>query len=207
MTYEIQHIDGVSRRTVLKASAASVGALGLVGSATASEQGVTSETEDIFGQGEDGPVVAEDGATLRRTKNGISMEVSMPTPESGTYTYPESGVFSGPGHPEGFTLWAFTFNDPDACDGACGGDDLGQPAGGGAYFVSGHMIGGPNLTLSGHVSKGSDPFGGSALSDPMGAEVHLAVAPHGALDPEKMPEQIKTPTGPGPDIWWLALFK
>lgn len=198
---------GVSRRIVLKASAVGIGALGVMGSATANSEGVTSETADVFGQGIGGDIVAENGATLRRTKNGISMEVSMPTPEPGTYTYPQSGVFSGPGHPEGFTLWAFTFNAPDACAGECGGDDLDQPAGGGAYFVTGHMVGGSNLTLGGHVSADSEPVVGSALSDPQGAEVHLAVAPHGALDPELMPDQIKTPTGPGPDIWWLALFR
>lgn len=202
-----KQIDGVSRRRVLQTGAVTVGTLGLAMPAAANRNGVISETEDVFGQGEGGPVVAEEGATLLRTKNVLSINLSMPTPEPGTYTYPNSGVFSGPGHPEGFTLWAFTFDDPNACDGECGGDDLGQPAGGGGYFVSGHMVGGPNLTVSGHVSKGSEPVVGSALSNPKRAEVHLAVAPHGGLDPDKMPDQIKTPTGPGPNIWWLALFK
>jgi hypothetical protein len=32
------------------------------------------------------------------------------------------------------------------------------------------------------------------------------VAPHGALDPELLPEQIKTPTG-DPSFWWIALFE
>jgi len=195
MTNEIQHIDGVSRRTVLKASAASVGALGLVGSATASGQGVTSETEDVFGQGPSGSVVAPDGATIKRTANGISMNVSMPTPESGEYQYPESGVYSGPGHPETFSLWAFVFNDPAAENWD------------GAFFVAGHVVGGSTLNLSGRVSTNTEPFAGERLDNPEGAEVHLAVAPHGELDAELMPEQIKTPTGPGPDIWWLALFE
>jgi len=195
MTNEIQHIDGVSRRTVLKVSAASVGALGLVGSATASGQGVTSETEDVFGQGPSGSVVAPDGATIKRTANGISMQVSMPTPESGEYQYPESGVYSGPGHPEAFSLWAFVFNDPAA-------DNWD-----GAFFVAGHVVDGSTLNLRGRVSTNTEPFAGERLDNPEGAEVHLAVAPHGELDPELMPEQIKTPTGPGPDIWWLALFE
>lgn len=195
MTNENQQIDGVSRRTVLKASAASVGALSLVGSATASEQGVTSETEDVFGQGPSGGVVAPDGATIRRTANGISMNVSMPTPESGEYQYPESGVYSEAGHPEAFSLWAFVFNDPAAENWD------------GAFFVAGHVVGGSTLNLSGRVSTNTDPFVGERLDNPEGADVHLAVAPHGALDPELMPEQIKTPTGPGPDIWWLALFE
>lgn len=205
MAEHTDDIGGTSRRDVLKASAVAVGAFGTSASATA--EGVVSETEDVFGQGMDGPVVAADGATIRRTASSISMALSMPTPEPGTYRYPEAGVFSGPGHPEAFTLWAFTFDDPDACAGDCGSDDFGQPAGGGGFFVTGHAVGGPNLTLGGQVSKNSEPVVGSTLSNPMGAEVHLAVAPHGALDPAKLPAQIKTPTGPGPDVWWLALFK
>lgn len=195
MRYETQQLDGVSRRTVLRTSAASVGALGLVGSATATEQGVTSETEDVFGQGPSGSVVAPDGATIKRTPNGISMNLSMPTPESGEYQYPTSGVYSGPGHPEAFSLWAFVFNDPAAEDWD------------GAFFVAGHVVGGSTLNLSGRVSTNTEPFAGERLDNPGGAEVHLAVAPHGGLDAELLPEQIKTPTGPGPDIWWLALFE
>lgn len=186
--------------------------------------GVVTQTADVFGQGMNGPVVAEDGATLRRTPNGISVQLSMPTPEPGAYTYP-SGPPGGAwtdeeGHPEAFTLWAFVFNDPEACEHAhpdapagieCGSGDIGQPAGGAAFFVAGHLFGGPHLELSGHVSRNTDPFPtatpGVPLADPMGAEVHLAVAPHGALEPDLLPEQIQTPTQPGPDIWWLGLFE
>lgn len=38
------------------------------------------------------------------------------------------------------------------------------------------------------------------------AEIHLAVAPHGALAPDLLPAQIKTPVG-DPSFWWLAIFK
>lgn len=185
----------VSRRSVLKAGAASVAALGLVGPVAATGHGVTSETEDVFGQGPSGSVVAPGGATIKRTAKGISMNVSMPTPDSGEYQYPESGVYAGAGHPEAFSLWAFVFNDPASEDWD------------GAFFVAGHVVGGSTLNLSGRVSTNSEPFAGEPLDNPEGAEVHLAVAPHGALDPELMPEQIKTPTGPGPTIWWLALFE
>ena len=156
---------------------------------------VTHQTADVFGQGAEGPTVAVDGATIRRTPNGITMQLSMPTPEPGTYAYPTEGdARSGPGHPEAFTLWAFVFDDPE--------DENWT----GAFFVAGHLVGGPNLTLSGHISTRTEPFGGEPLTNPAGAEVHLAVAPHGGLDPALLPELIKTPTGPGPDIWWLALF-
>ena len=33
----------------------------------------------------------------------------------------------------------------------------------------------------------------------------LAVAPHGLLVPELMPQQINTPVG-NPSFWWLALL-
>lgn len=37
------------------------------------------------------------------------------------------------------------------------------------------------------------------------AEIHLAVAPHGALAPDLLPAQITTPVG-DPSFWWLAIF-
>ncbi len=176
--------------------------------------GVLAETEDVFGQGMNGPVIAQDGARLSRTPKGISAHFSMPTPEPGTYMYPEAGAaFSGPGHPEAFTLWAFVFNNPEECGipNACTAADLGEPAGGGAFFVAGHIVGGPHLNLSGRISTNTEPFPtptpGSRLENIEEAHVHLAVAPHGALEPELLPEQIQTPTQPGPDIWWLALFE
>lgn len=161
--------------------------------------GPVTETADVFGQGMDGDVVAEDGARIRRTRNGISVHLSMSTPEPGTYTYP-SGPNGGAwtdeeGPPEAFSLWVFVFDDPE--------DDNWT----GAFLGGGHVVDGPKLTLSGDISVNTEPFLGKHLENPQDAEVHLAVAPHGALDSDLMPEQIQTPTGPGPDIWWLALFK
>lgn len=160
-----------------------------------------AETADVFGQGSDGPVVAEDGATLRRTDNGISVQVKMATPKPGTYTYPDPSptATDEQGHPEVFTLWVFVFDDE------LGG--FGDNPWSSAFLGAGHVLGGDQLTLSGHISKNTEPFAGMKLENPEDAEVHLAVAPHGALDDELMPEQIKTPSGPGPDVWWLALFE
>ncbi|MBW3666408.1 MAG: hypothetical protein KY394_02310 [Actinobacteria bacterium] len=39
-----------------------------------------------------------------------------------------------------------------------------------------------------------------------GAEIHLAVARRGQLDPMLLPAQITTPAGT-PTHWWIALFK
>lgn len=180
------------------------------------------ETADILGQEEDGvrALLVEDGASLLRGRNSLSVSMSLPTPAPGSYTYPETGVFSGPGHPEGFTLWAFVFNFPDKCtpapddpdgpDGTplCDFDDVAEDAAakGGAYFAAGHLVGGRHLQLSGQISSQESPLAGSPLVNPAGAEVHLAVAPHGGLDEDQMPEQIKTPTGP-PTVWWVAFFE
>jgi len=167
-------------------------------------QGASKATVDVVGQGIGGAVVSEDGATIIRTRGGVSASLTMPTPLSGDYLYP-GGVDAG--HPEVFTGWLFVFNNPAACSGGvCDDDDLGAtPARGGAYNFAGHVVGGSTLNLAGHASVGSQPFGGVPLDNPLGAEIHLAVAPHGVSLPEQMPGQIKTPIGDS-SLWWLAIF-
>lgn len=194
------------RRITIAAAAGLLLVLGLSVPSTANQPG---ETADIHDQG-GGPVLVADGARLIRSATGLSVRVAMPTPEPGNYAYPTAGVaFSGPGHPEAFSLWAFVFNYPDECVGPCDSDDLGDtPAQGGAFFVTGHLVAGQQLVLSGHVSIQSTPFiaGHAPLQNLAGAEVHLAVAPHGGLDPALLPELIKTPTQPN-SIWWTAQFE
>lgn len=163
-----------------------------------------TETADIVGQGPTGSVVAADGATLRRTPNGISVQVRMPTPEPGSYTYPsgpDGGAWTDEeGTPEVFSLWCFVF-DPDH-------DPFNPPTQTwtGVFAAAGHAVAGSTLTLSGHVSTSSEPFLGEALDNPESAAVMLAVAPHGALTAEHLPDALRTPTQPGPDIWWIATF-
>lgn len=149
----------------------------------------------------------------------------MPTPAPGSYDYSSAPTAnSEAGHPEAFTLWVFIFYNPDECEpkGECDGDDLAfnDEVVAGAYNAGGHLAGGPTLTITGHVNHRSAVFPppdavshvesmvealgmGFDLAD---AQIHLAVAPHGALDPELLPEQISTPAGP-PSLWWVAMFK
>ncbi len=181
----------------------------LVGHAEAQ---VTKQTVDVVGQGPGGPVVSMNGATLRRSATGLTASLRMPTPAPGpgTYDYPPPNVFQSEvfeGHPEVFTLWLFAFNAPEECLSIpCELADFQAGRGmGGAFGIAGHPVGGPHLRLTGHVTINSTPFGGVPLSEPRTAEVHLAVAPHGALQPDVMPNQIKTPIGT-PDHWWLAFF-
>lgn len=173
-------------------------------------QGAAKSTEDVVGQGPAGPTASEDGATIIRTENGITASLNMPTPMPGTYEYPDGNGFQPLvfiGAPEVFTGWIFIFNNPAACsDGVCGSDDLGAtPAMGGAYNFGGHVVGGTTFNVAGHISVGDEPFAGMPLSNPTEAEVHLAIAPHGTLQPDSLPTQIQTPIG-GPPNWWLAIF-
>lgn len=173
-----------------------------------------AEQADVVGQGPGGAMVAAGGAELIRTKHGINIKFRMPTPAPGSYTYPTGNGFQPDvymGAPEVFTGWAFIFNYPDQCsDGMCGMDDLGpdKPARGGAYNFAGHVVGGTTLRLSGRVDIGDTPFPaapGTPLENPAGAEVHIAIAPHGTVQPALLPSQISTPIGTSAE-WWLAIF-
>ncbi len=151
-----------------------------------------------------GGIYAEDGAILVRQPGGIAAGMRVPTPASGSYDYPAGRVA---GHPEIFTVWAFVFNFPALCDGPCDGNDIGATlAQGGAYNIGGHAVGaGLYLDISGRIGVGDTPFSGVPLINPEGAEVHVALAPHGALNPETLPTEFRSPTGPGA-FWWVGVF-
>lgn len=185
-------------------------AAGLLLAADSTVSAAQPERADVWDQG-GADVYEHDGAMLVRQTNGIRVSVTMPTPEPDAYRYP---LGTEPGHPEVFTLWAFVFNHPENCsDDVCGPDDMSNLAVGfGAYNPGGHVNAGTTLNLSGRVGVG-DPAGGppgsaiTNLSDPMGAEVHLAVTSHGALDPSTLPTEFRIPTGNGGcNCWWLAIF-
>jgi hypothetical protein len=161
------------------------------------------EHADVSNQG-GGGVYAPGGATLVRQPGGLRASMSVPTPQPGTYNYPAGRTA---GHPEVFTLWAFVFNYPDLCSNPCNADDLGPntPAKGGVYNVGGHFASGQHLTVAGRIGVGETPFGGAALESPETAEVHLALAPHGAVDPSALPGEFRSPTGPMA-FWWIAMF-
>lgn len=167
------------------------------------------------------PVIADGTATVIRTKNGISAFVRLPTPMPGTYCYPPATLATDPsagpavpGHPEVFSLWGIYFNNPENClPGGCSAADVLGPncinAQAGAVKLAGHVTGNGTLQLSGHLSIGSGPLGAlgcAPLMDPQGAELHVAVGPHGMLVPSLMPAQISVPPGGGPGYWFPAIF-
>lgn len=194
------------RRSILTVTIA--GALLAGGQSVVSAQ--PPETADIMSQDSEA-VYAADGARLVRQANGIAVSMKMPAPQPGEYTYPD-GV--EPGHPEVFTLWMFVFNHPDHCVGECGLADISNPnVGFGVYDVAGHANAGASLTLSGRIGVGDPAIAPPGitphpLSNPAGAEVHLAVTSHGALDPATLPDEFRIPTGsPMCECWWVAIFK
>jgi len=202
-------------------------ALLLSGASAALADGVVKQTSNVIGQSlQPGtctvaprPTVSPNGASLIRTSGGITASVSMPTPAPGSYCYPPANGFQTvaptPGTPEVFTGWFFFFNHPEKCrtPHACVPPPPGAPppndfsdASGGVYNFAGHAVsGGGTLSMIGHIEVGEASFGGNVLLNPMGAEVHLAIAPHGVVVPSLLPDQINTPVG-GPPFWWVGLF-
>jgi hypothetical protein len=177
------------------------------------------ETADIFAQGSTVDVLVDDGAKIHRTATGVTASVTMPTPEPGTYNIPAGPTTNQEhGSPAAFSLWVFIFFNPEACDQPCDRADLvgsGEVIAGG-FNAGGHLVSGPNLTISGRINEQSQLFGGpnaESIADGLeagytiaGAEIHVAVAPHGKLDPELLPDQFGTPAGFA-DSWWVAQYK
>lgn len=179
------------------------------------------QTADVAEQGAAGTVYEPDGARLERGPEGLHVEVVVPTPGPGTYEYPTRDMIPpwvedhpsvGRGSldaPEVFTLWLFAFNDPAGCTaGECDSDDLGidVAARGGVHQVDGRVADDETLRFSGNVRLGQQPKSGSPLDDPLGAEVHIAIAPHGrALSGTDRVTQLNTPVG-NPSLWWPAQF-
>ena len=184
---------------VMAAAALLIGALVLPAAGSSN-----TETLELVGQGYPSENVV--GTTeLTRGPNGLTVKVTMDTPAPGSYNYPDGAANDG--GPEAYSLWVFVFANPDACsDGSCSGLGDVAASGGGVFNAAGHISGGGTLVLSGHISKNSQPFALNQLTNIDTAEVHVAVAPHGTLDPAQLPSQITTPIG-GPAQWWITLFK
>lgn len=172
---------------------------------------------------------------LRRSRDGIGIEVRLMTPEAGAYTYPETIPEERQAQPEIFTGWAFVFNYPENCVSfpgtafPCGPEDFNDLARGGVYNFSGFMnslsqsSGGEivaNAATDGYVVLNGDITVGQAqrpdlppgattfpLENPIGAEVHVAIAPHGQFDATTIAEELYDPTGnPACGCWWVATF-
>jgi hypothetical protein len=179
------------------------------------------QTADVSGQGDAEVVLASDGARLLRRTDGLSAEFEMPTPQPGSYEYPTADdvspwaephppVSPGAGDaPEVFTAWLITFNDPSRCtDPQCDLDDLTADAAarGGVYQLDGRVADGDTLQFAGTIRVGQGPLTGSPLDNPLGAVVHVLIAPHGRVLPGTDGwRQLNGPVG-NPSLWWGTEF-
>jgi hypothetical protein len=166
-------------------------------------------------------VLAKKGAQLTRRADGVVAQIDVGTPVPGSYEYPTKDLVPpwadphprvSPGAssaPEVFTAWLFAFNFPELCtDGACGLDDLGPDAAarGGSYQLDGLIADRETMAFSGHIRVGQIPLNGAPLENPGGAEIHLAIAPHGrALPGDDGWRQLNGPIG-NATLYWSASF-
>jgi hypothetical protein len=174
-------------------------------------------------------------ARLMRTEDGIAISMRLITPEAGSYTYPDTVAAERQAQPEVFTGWVFIFNNPENCTSfpdtefPCGGADFNDDVKAGAYnfsgvtnslgqFSGGEVLLNPHtdgmVTLVGEIEVGKqqlppvmDGTTSHPLDNPMGAEVHVAIAPHGQFDAATMPDELFSPVGsPTCECWWVATF-
>ena len=218
-----RHGQSRSPDTLLRGLAA-IGAVALVAGlaiALLRDDGGAGQRSDVSAQGDSDTALDDDAAALVRRADGLSAEIDMPTPAPSSYVYPTADLVPPwaaphppviPGAsdaPEAFTGWLFAFNHPERCtDGVCDTDDLGTDTAalGGSYQLDGRIASDERLVLSGTIRLGQDPSNGARLENPLGAEVHLAVAPHGrALPGEDGWRQLNGPIGT-PTLWWGAAF-
>lgn len=185
------------------------------------DDGAGWERTDLTEQGTTDALYAADSARLQRRADGVAVEVDVPAPEPGTYEYPTHDMIppwveshppisqGASDAPEAFTLWLFAFNDPSQCtDTQCDNDDVGPDtaARGAVYQVDGRIAEDGRLRFAGNVRIGQVQLDGARLDDPAGAEIHLAVVPHGrALAGSDAVVQLNTPVG-NPSLWWGARF-
>ncbi len=205
-------VDRRPRGRSIAAAVAVLVAIGAVGAAVDAHGGphTTRQRADVLEPG-GGDVYKANGAKVIRNDHSIEVKWKVPTPTPGSYTYPDAVPPHPPimaGYPEVFTLWMFVFDHPELCsDGICDGNDIGDtPARGSVYQADGEIAYRHNLKMGGKVRLGQAPLDGLGLSNPLGAEVHVAMAPHGqASSGDGLITQLNTGGG-GPPFWWVAFF-
>ncbi|MEM9216520.1 MAG: hypothetical protein AAGD25_19500 [Cyanobacteria bacterium P01_F01_bin.150] len=134
---------------------------------------------------ETGLPIENSSALLRRSPDSVEFELETTLPE-GTYT-----------------VWVVAFNEPEACVGDCGLDDLEIPeVKASIFWATGEIIDNgetglfsatvPELTLPGEFDQ---VLFGDGVIDSFGSEIHLVVRSHGPAIPGLEEEQITTFNG------------
>jgi len=118
-----------------------------------------------------------------------------------------AGIFTTDLDPSAaYTIWWIVWNDPSACVGGCGEDDL-EIAGNSIFYAGGFVTGADgsanvNVQMTpGVVNKGIELFAGKGLDKKkvFKAEIHLIIRSHGTIIPGMADVQIGTFDG-GCDI-------
>lgn len=190
-------------------------ATAIAGSTIADAHGRHQVTQraDVLEQGFEG-VYQRNGVKIVRTDHSIEVDWKVPTPEPGSYEYP-TGDMVPPGapphpdvvagYPEVYTLWLFVFDHPELCSDMCNSDDFGDtPARGSVYQLDGEIARRHVLRMEGKVRLGQSALNGLGLSNPLGAEIHVAMAPHGtALHGDDLIHQLNNAVGI-PPLWFAS---
>jgi hypothetical protein len=174
-------VAGCSRQPLAPDSIAGSG----TGSAAASANAATKDESPVLWFSNHEPV---EGAysTLVRNDRGVTM------------TFHTSQLVPG----NAYTVWWIVFNNPAACVGGCGPDDLTRPAAHASLvFATGHVIGNDTANFGawlgvgdtdGVLSNPPSPAGPYGLEDARAAEIHIVVRSHGPADPQLLPDQINS---------------
>ncbi len=212
-----------------------VTAAGAGGAVAQSEPQVADEVGNLptvnFGSTE---LLRAEHALLTRHDDRLEIELRLDTPTPGAYTYPDSVPPERYAAPELFTMWVFVFNRPEHCvseppPSRCGGEDFSETVRAGVYNLAAHISsidhsGGAfeldrgtdgQVVMRGQIMVGEPPRPNSpptaeyifGREDPHGAEVHVAIAPHGQVDPATLGTEAFSPAGnPTCGCWWVASF-
>lgn len=192
---------------------------------------VANEITTVLG-GE--PLLLPENARVTRYDDRVEFEIRMPTPVPGTYVYPDTVAPERHAAPEFFTVWAVVFNHPEHCASAqeeprCGGDDFNDDVRSSGYNIGAYMPSvahqggafvydaetGGQMIMRGTIAVGQPamaafPPGDEPrypLENPHGAEFHIAIAPHGQVDPATFAFEMYEPAGnPTCGCLWVAFF-
>ena len=97
-----------------------------------------------------------------------------------------------------YTMWFVVFNNPAACVGGCGADDLGRAGvNSSVVYGAGHVVGGEGNNFAGWLGVGDTDgaIAGPGLLNSRGAEIHLIIRNHGPAMPGLIDEQIHSFNG------------
>ena len=154
----------------------------------ASPNAATRDTAGVFPFA-GGPDIAGASSTLVRNDGGVTMTIHT------------SGLVPG----NAYTVWWIVFNNPAACEGGCGLDDLTRPdVRASLVYATGHVVGSDTANFGAWLGVGDtahvlasppSPAGPYGLEDARKAEIHLVIRTHGPADPAYLPAQISSFNG------------